>query len=132
VIIGVLVTRVLPPEAANKKSNQALCKASVQNTAILNSTDGIIFLGTPHHGSGYARLGRLGTVIAGLWRAVNVNLVQHLGLDSEILDRISDDFSRISHLFELCSFAEELPAIAFFAVGNPALVLGISLCRTNR
>ena len=60
--------------------------------------------------------------MAGFWRAMNVKLVRHLGPDSEILDRINDDFSRISHLFELCSFAEELPAVAFFAVGDHGLI----------
>ncbi|KAK3371064.1 Alpha/Beta hydrolase protein [Lasiosphaeria ovina] len=97
----------------------ALCKAnaagaSLRDTKIFNSTYGIIFLGTPHRGSGYARLGWAGAAITHFWRGMNIKLVQTLRHDSDILDRVNTDFLRRSHHFKICSFAEELPVMAFF------------------
>ena len=99
-----------------------------QYRTIFDSTKGIIFLGTPHHGSGYARLSLVGAAVAWLWSGMNIKLLRSLRYDSEILDRINQSFLRtLIHLnareptMRICSFAEELSLLKFFSV-NPISV----------
>lgn len=78
---------------------------------IFEATYGIIFLGTPHHGSSYASFGRW---IAGLvnliFRDTNIALLRSIERDSEILERISDAFRRTVKRgsIKVFSFTEEL------------------------
>ncbi|KAF1999558.1 hypothetical protein P154DRAFT_214623 [Amniculicola lignicola CBS 123094] len=78
---------------------------------IFQATQGIIFLGTPHHGSSYASLGRrFARIIRFISRDTNVGLLRSMEEDSEILERISEDF-RITLArkdIKVCSFVEEL------------------------
>ena len=61
---------------------------------ILDATRGIIFLGTPHRGSGAAALPKLIAIIQG-FQDVNMGLVRDLERDSQTLDRIGDSFGQI-------------------------------------
>ncbi|KAM7187803.1 Alpha/Beta hydrolase fold [Rhypophila sp. PSN 637] len=68
---------------------EALCKASEAGSPsyqkqIFDSTYSIIFLATPHRGSGYARLSMIGSVLAWFWQGMNLRLLQNLWQNSEI------------------------------------------------
>ena len=82
-------------------------------TRIFSATRGIIFLGTPHRGSGLSSLAKVAASVAQVaLQTVNDNLIRDLERDSQTLDRIRDSFSRIlaRHTFTLWSFVEELPS----------------------
>ncbi|KAH8586644.1 hypothetical protein B0O99DRAFT_50649 [Bisporella sp. PMI_857] len=82
--------------------------------SIYEATHSVIFLGTPHHGSAYARVGRsVADMLRWFWRDTNSSILRSLEYDSEILERISDDFRntlahRADRKIKICSFAEEL------------------------
>ena len=77
---------------------------------IITSTRGIIFLGTPHRGSGMASLATMVSSVVGVFVKTNPNLVRGLEGDSEILNRLRDNFSRIlaKGTLSVWSFVEEL------------------------
>lgn len=95
---------------ALKKSRDAAGE-SADFRSIFESTRGIVFLGTPHRGS---RAATLGTLVARMVRVfnrdANVSLLCSIEEDSEILERISDDFltTRAAGDIRVCSFVEEL------------------------
>ncbi|KAF7519720.1 hypothetical protein PCG10_009763, partial [Penicillium crustosum] len=84
---------------------------------ILHSTCGIIFLGTPHHGSGLARWAEALSRSIGLVKKTNSKIVGVLKRDSEVLARIQDGFhtmvkARSAHSLppiEITCFYEEMP-----------------------
>jgi hypothetical protein len=58
----------------------------------------IIFLGTPHRGSGYAGWGEIASNLARLIQQdSNKKIVETLKVNSEVLDNIHDDFKNIVH-----------------------------------
>lgn len=59
---------------------------------ILKCTRGILFLGTPHSGTGLAVVGQRLSRLAGLVSGTNTPLVEVLRRDSEVLARIQNDF----------------------------------------
>ncbi|KAF8236873.1 hypothetical protein L208DRAFT_1250112, partial [Tricholoma matsutake] len=79
---------------------------------IFPATKGIIFLGTPHRGSGKSSLARVIATIAQVaLQSTNSDLIRDLERDSQTLDRIRDSFSAILDRRNLTvwSFEEELP-----------------------
>jgi hypothetical protein len=81
---------------------------------IISATRGIIFLGTPHRGSGATSLASaIATVVQVTLSTANRTLIRDLEKDSQILDRIRDSFSRLmeKRTFTVWSFVEELPMI---------------------
>jgi hypothetical protein len=60
---------------------------------ILTFTRGIIFLGTPHHGSGLAKWAEVVSRSIGLVKRTNFNIVDILRRDSEMLARIQHGFN---------------------------------------
>ncbi|SPJ74909.1 uncharacterized protein FTOL_04640 [Fusarium torulosum] len=84
---------------------------------IVNFTRGVIFLGTPHHGSSLAKFGELVSRSVGLVKETNSDIVQVLTRDSEVLARIQDGFQALlmtrskdeSSMIEITCFYEELP-----------------------
>ncbi|WZH48136.1 uncharacterized protein QYS62_009302 [Fusarium acuminatum] len=84
---------------------------------IVNFTRGVIFLGTPHHGSSLAKFGELVSRSVGLLKETNSDIVQVLTRDSEVLARIQDSFQALlmarskdeSSMIEITCFYEELP-----------------------
>jgi protein SERAC1 len=82
---------------------------------ILPATRGIIFLGTPHRGSGMASLASVVASVTKLaLRSTNNRLVQELERDAPTLARIGNEFSRIidenRDKLVIYSFIEELPS----------------------
>jgi hypothetical protein len=78
---------------------------------IASATRGIIFLGTPHRGSNMTSLGKVVARVSQIvLRNANVNLITDLERDSQTLDRIRDNFSRVlhKHTLTIWSFVEEL------------------------
>ena len=88
---------------------------------IFPATKGIIFLGTPHRGSGKTSLARVVASIAqAALQSTNSALIQDLERDAQTLDRIRDSFSGIldRRTLTIWSFEEELPmgiGLVYFA-----------------
>lgn len=84
-----------------------------QLRSIVNSTYGIIFLGTPHSGSEMAKMGRsLEKLISRAtpsWLIdTNPVLINSLEMGSSVLQNITSSFTSIQNLFQLYYFWEEL------------------------
>ncbi|KAF4441973.1 hypothetical protein FACUT_2380 [Fusarium acutatum] len=88
---------------------------------IVNFTRGVIFLGTPHHGSSLAKIGELVSRSVGLIKEANSDIVQVLTRDSEVLARIQDSFQALlmtrskdeATMIDITCFYEELPTKKF-------------------
>jgi protein SERAC1 len=84
---------------------------------ILQSTRGIIFLGTPHHGLGLARWAEMLAKSIGVIKQTNSQILQVLKDDSEVLARIQDSFHTMIRArnkdglppIEITCFYKELP-----------------------
>ncbi|OQE13599.1 hypothetical protein PENFLA_c045G00723 [Penicillium flavigenum] len=74
---------------------------------ILHYTRGIVFLGTPHHGSGLARWAEALSQSIGLVKKTNSKILGVLKRDSEVLARIQDGF----HTMVKSRSAQGLPPI---------------------
>ncbi|RYP46683.1 hypothetical protein DL768_007155 [Monosporascus sp. mg162] len=85
---------------------------------ILNCTLGILFLGTPHSGTGLAKVAeRLIQLVSNPATRTNLRILEVLCRDSEVLARIQDDFHSLLRCrdnegfppIEITCFYEELP-----------------------
>jgi hypothetical protein len=57
----------------------------------------IVFLGTPHRGSGYAGWGQIASNLARLTlQDSNKRLLESLEVNNEVLDNINDEFKKIA------------------------------------
>ena len=85
--------------------------------SILYSTRGILFLGTPHHGSGLAEWAEKFARSIGVLKQTNSEIVAVLKRDSEVLARIQSGFHAMIRSrskdglrpIEITCFYEELP-----------------------
>jgi len=85
--------------------------------SLLRSTRGILFLGTPHHGSDLAKWTQWLAGSLGVVKRTNTEIVRVLRRDSEVLARIQESFhtmimARINEglePIEIICFFEELP-----------------------
>ncbi|KAF2497385.1 hypothetical protein BU16DRAFT_457660 [Lophium mytilinum] len=85
--------------------------------SILHSTHGIVFLGTPHHGSGLAQWAEQIARSIGVLKQTNPEIIAVLKRDSEVLARIQDGFHTMIRSrskeglrpIEITCFYEELP-----------------------
>ena len=78
--------------------------------SLLSSSYGIIFLGTPHRGSGPATLGRIAYDITKIMgRKPNTNIMRGLEINSPSLYRTTREFKQLhaSRHFHIQSFREE-------------------------
>ena len=84
---------------------------------VLDSTRGIMFLGTPHHGAGLAKWAEALAKSIGLLKQTNPQILAALKNDSEVLVRLQDSFhtmirsrnqGRLQSI-EITCFYEELP-----------------------
>lgn len=67
-----------------------------RSEAVCERTRQIIFLGTPHRGSGYAGWGQVAGNLARIaLQDSNKNLLQSLEVNSEVLDNIHTEFKEI-------------------------------------
>ncbi|KAJ5362539.1 hypothetical protein N7541_003383 [Penicillium brevicompactum] len=94
---------------------QALMEAQVKQGSqpecsdLLNSLQGILFMGTPHQGSGIASLGAIGADMlkaASLGTSTNSTLVKELKENSKTLREISKDFTFAKAGVKIYSFVE--------------------------
>ncbi|KAF4465147.1 hypothetical protein FALBO_8007 [Fusarium albosuccineum] len=84
---------------------------------ILLRTRGIIFLGTPHHGTSLGKWGELLSRSVRVMRQSNTEIIQVLTRDSEVLARIQASFHSLvrsrekeeTDVIEITCFYEELP-----------------------
>ena len=75
------------------------------------ATMGVMFLGTPHHGTKIASLGKMAFELSRLlFQKPNIKVLRGLEADSEILERITRSFGQIlaSGRIQIHSFREEL------------------------
>lgn len=72
------------------------------------NTRGVIFLGTPHRGSGTVALGQVLVRIAFLHQP-NTQLLQSLQVDSHTLERQREEFVTISERLSVACVREEIP-----------------------
>ncbi|KAI8662890.1 hypothetical protein NCS56_01093800 [Fusarium sp. Ph1] len=85
--------------------------------SIFHLTRGIVFLGTPHHGSSLAKWGEMLSRSVGMMKQTNTDIVQLLTRDSEVLARIQDCFHTLimarnkeqANDIDITCFYEELP-----------------------
>lgn len=66
--------------------------AEPHHRQILEATEGIIFMGTPHCGSQLADWAKIGTSMSKLVKRLNEDIVAVLQPDSEVLSRIQQEF----------------------------------------
>jgi hypothetical protein len=101
--------------------------------SILESTRGIAFLGTPHHGVDLAKWAELLCRFVGLIKATNPALVKVLRAESEVLARIKLSFDLVTRSraamgqpIEITSFYETLPirGIGQVVAKHSAILLG--------
>ncbi|KAG9245258.1 hypothetical protein BJ878DRAFT_541478 [Calycina marina] len=86
---------------------------------ILDQTCGIVFLGTPHHGSGLAQWAERLAKTIGVLKQTNPRILAVLKSDSEVLARVQDGFHTMIRSryqdklqpIDITCFFEELPLI---------------------
>ena len=94
---------------------------------VLPATLGVVFLGTPHHGSKTASLGKIALELTRLFlQNPNTKILRALEIDSEILERISRSFGQIlaSGKIKVHSFQEELDTKGTMIVGPVSSTIG--------
>ncbi|UKZ79213.1 hypothetical protein TrVFT333_006963 [Trichoderma virens FT-333] len=92
-------------------------RREVHLKSILHQTRGIVFLGTPHHGSGLAKWAKLISQSVGLIKQTNTEIIRVLERDSEVLARVQDSFHTMVmargqdglESIQMTCFYEELP-----------------------
>ncbi|OJJ65462.1 hypothetical protein ASPBRDRAFT_201794 [Aspergillus brasiliensis CBS 101740] len=90
---------------------------SSQNTQIYRSTRGIIFLGTPHHGSEAANWADIASNLAKFSNpGFNSSVLQGLRLNSQLLDNVHERFRYMldEGQFGIHSFGETMPVVRLF------------------
>ncbi|OBT50677.1 hypothetical protein VE04_08704 [Pseudogymnoascus sp. 24MN13] len=102
--------------------------------SVLESTRGIIFLGTPHHGSALAQWAEKLAKLLNLIKETNPDIVAVLKSDSEVLARIQDSFHTMIRArninglppIEITCFFEELPlsGVGLVVPSNSAVLPG--------
>lgn len=108
----------------------ALALSRIESTPlneILPATKGVIFLGTPHHGSEIASLGRVAAEISRIFvQSPNVQVLRALESNSEVLERISRNFGQVlySGQLKVHSFQEELETKGMKVVTSSSCTIG--------
>lgn len=108
----------------------ALCQSGNQNTRlseILPATVGVMFLGTPHHGSKVASLGKIAFEASKVFlKRPNLQVLRGLEENSETLERISRGFDQVLSAGKVSvhSFREELPIKGVMIVESASSTIG--------
>lgn len=94
---GIVIKDVLSPTLLTHRSPCLLIpKAIHRSEKMREKTKLIIFLGTPHRGSGYAGWGQIASNLARLaLQDSNKKILQTLEVNSEVLDNIHEEFNDI-------------------------------------
>jgi len=93
---------------------------------VLHCTRGIIFLGTPHHGSGLAHWAESLAKVIGVLKQTNPEILAVLRSESEVLERVQNGFHTMIRSraqdglrpIEITCFYEELPLPGVGIVGE--------------
>ncbi len=117
---------------------------------ILHCTRGIIFLGTPHHGSGLAHWAESLAKVIGVLKQTNPEILAVLKSDSEVLERVQNGFHTMIRSraqdglrpIDITCFFEELPlpgvgyvssaVFPLLSMINSALGCSLSFCYPTR
>jgi len=95
---------------------------------IAAATTGVMFLGTPHHGSKAASLGKLAfRIVQAFLQDPNTKILQGLEVNSEILERISRGFGQLlaaADRIRVHSFREELNTHGMMIVDSFSSTVG--------
>ena len=94
---------------------------------ILPAVKGVIFLGTPHHGSKVASLGKVAFELSRLFfQKPNLDVLRGLERNSEILDRITRGFGQVlaAGSLKVHSFREELDTNGVTIVDSSSSSIG--------
>ncbi|CAH0004006.1 unnamed protein product [Clonostachys byssicola] len=136
---GLVCKEVLLPERHDLKSwtdllisKQGLLFANQRSDyrQIFQSTRGIIFMGTPHHGSEAASYAQHLTNLMSSMKQVNTKLLEALKKDSEMLENIHDDFCLLIREKRQSSM-ERAPGIVCFFEELPMRALGCVVSKTS-
>ena len=95
--------------------------------AVIPATIGVMFLGTPHHGSRAASLGKMVFEVSKLFfKKPNLQVLRGLETNSETLERISRSFGQIlsTGRIKVHSFREELPTHGVMVVESASSTIG--------
>ncbi|KAH8909121.1 hypothetical protein BR93DRAFT_936666 [Coniochaeta sp. PMI_546] len=98
-----------------RKDNNALIEAKIHPrfSSISTATAGIVFMGTPHHGSGMADLGTIVSMVVSSAvpgsRIFNRDILRDLKKNNNTLFGISSQFSNICSGMTIHSFHETMP-----------------------
>jgi hypothetical protein len=89
--------------------------------AIWKATTGVIFMGTPHRGSGLEAYADLACKVAKwAFRRPNEQLLDVLQPDSDILNNQLDEWTTVSNLMRIVCLREELPTTPIGLVSCPS------------
>lgn len=94
---------------------------------ILPATKGVVFLGTPHHGSNVASMGKIAFEISKVFfQNPNIDILRGLERNSEILERITRSFGQVlaTGRLKVHSFQEELDTKGFPIVEPSSSTIG--------
>ena len=80
-------------------------------SSIWSSTRDIVFLGTPHHGSGLANWTTTMGRVVGYLKQVNDKILKVFKSDSEVLARIQDSFHNLIKIRNESRAADTLPPV---------------------
>lgn len=100
--------------------------ANSNRQKVIESTEGVVFMGTPHCGSRLAEWATMFTAVGRLVNRLNNSIVTVLKPDSEVLARIQDQFhSRLrnqrssgQHAWRIMCFYEDHDTVGIGAVSS--------------
>lgn len=84
-----------------------------RHTSLTNSLAGVIFLGTPHAGSGYSTIGKL-YCLFNYWQGASTMLLRYMDPGSKETREVEDEF---------LSGYDEVPSIDYYE-SRPNIILG--------
>jgi hypothetical protein len=86
---------------------------------LITATYGVIFLGTPHQGSGHANIATVfANIVKFAYPRTNTRIIESLRPSSNVLQDLTDDFRNLHTQFNIASFYELRPKASFGLVSS--------------